>query len=163
MKKILALLICLAFCTNVYAQINVPAETEILLQPIETITSKRRKANIKLQIKEDVTINNTTIFKQGDKAVIKISDNVPAGFMGSAGTMDIYNGYVYDTKGNKHNILIDEQFIGKEQIWAQALFSIGLFTIILCPLCLFGFVKGTNAKLSPKNELNVILEKGFVY
>ena len=94
MKKIFALIICLAFCTNVYAQVIVPAETEIVLQPIETVTSKKRKANIKLQIKEDVTINNATIFKQGDKAVIKISDNVPAGFMGTAGTMDIYNGYV---------------------------------------------------------------------
>ena len=95
MKKILALLICLAFCTNVYAQILVPAETEILLQPTETVTSKKRKANIKLQIKEDVIVNNTIIFKQGDKAVIKITDNVPAGFMGTAGTMDIYNGYIY--------------------------------------------------------------------
>ncbi len=68
----------------------------------------------------------------------------------------------YDTKGNKHKVLINKNFVGKTQIWTQILTSLSL-TIILLPLALFAFVHGTNAVITPGTELHTVLYKDFEY
>ncbi len=165
MKKIiiiLHLLVLFNLHIRVLANVKVPADTEIILVPIEKVISRNTKSKIKLKIKEDVQIDNTVIFKNGDKAFLKVVDYEQADLVGKPGSMEILNGYVYDSKGNMHEVLIDKRIVGKEQVWAQILFSLG-FTIILFPLFLFGFVRGTNAKLEPKDELEVTLKEEFIY
>lgn len=164
MKKLLIIMILSLFNMqiNAFASIKVPENTEIMLVPAETITSRTAGKQLKLKIKEDVLIDNVVIFKKDSKAFLKIVDTELASQMGVPGSIEICNGYVFDAKGSKHEVVIDKKIYGKEQVWAQVLFSIGL-TIILCPLCLFGFVKGTNAKISPENELEVMLKEEFVF
>ena len=166
MKKVFTIFILFALMFNLhssaFAKVTVPADIDITLEPVETVTSKDKKEFIKLKVKQDIVIQNEIIFKEGAKAVIKIVDNVPSGFMGVPGSMEVLNGYVYDAHGEKHDILISQTYTGKDQIWAKVLFACGL-TIILCPLCLFGFVKGINGKLSPKNEIDVLLKESYVF
>ena len=164
MKKILVIMMLSLFNMQIsaFASVKIPENTEITLIPVETITSRTAGKQLKLKIKEDVLIDNSVIFKKDSKAFLKIVDTELASQMGVPGSIEICNGYVYDTKGNKHEVAIDKKIYGKEQVWAQILFSLG-FTIILCPLFLFGFVKGTNAKISPENELEVMLKEEFVF
>ena len=166
MKKIFTVFILLVLMLSIhapsFAKVKVPADTDIVLEPVEKVTSRDKKDFIKLKVKHDVVIQDEVVFKEGAKAIIKIVDNVPSSFMGIPGSLEVLNGHVYDAHGNKHDILISQTYTGKDQIWAKVLFACGL-TIILCPLCLFGFVKGTNGKVTPKDEIEVLLKDSFVF
>ena len=165
MKKILASVLALLLLnmhTAALAKVHVPNNTEIILAPVEKVTSQNPQPTIRAEIREDVIINGTVIFKSGDRAEFNICDYEKASYLGVAGSMTVYNGYAYDTKGNKHKVLINKNFVGKQQIWAQILASLSL-TIILFPLALFAFVHGTNATITPGTELYTMLYEGFEY
>ena len=164
MKKLLVIMILSLFNMqiNAFASIKVPENTEITLIPAESVISKNASSRIKLKIKDDVIIDNNLIFRKGDKAFLEIADSAPADFFGKPGYIEIFNGYVYDVRGQTHEVLIDKKIEGKERGWVLVLFSLG-FTVILFPFFLFAFVKGTNADISPAKELEVMLKEEFVF
>lgn len=166
MKRLLTIFVLSALLFNIhsaaFAKVTVPADIDITLEPVEKVTSRDKKDFIKLKVKRDVVIQEEVVFKEGAKAIIKIVDNTPSSYMGVPGSFEVLNGHVYDAHGNKHDILISQTYTGKDQIWAKVLFACGL-TIILCPLCLFGFVKGTSGKVTPEDEIEVLLKDSFVF
>ena len=165
MKKIFSLVLAFLLInvnSTVFAAIHVPNSTQIVISPVEKVTSQNPQTTIRAEIKDDVVVNDVVIFRSGDMAEFNISDYEKASYMGVAGNLTVYNGYAYDTKGNKHKVLINKNFVGKTQIWAQILTSLSL-TIILLPLALFAFVHGTNAVITPGTELHTVLYKDFEY
>ena len=164
MKKILVLFCLVAFC-NLYSPLvanalQVPADTEITLTSVNGVTSKNPDNVIQMQITEDVIINGVKVFAADGKATLNIVDYESAGFFGNGGEMTIGNGYVYDTKGVKHKIVLTKKFEGKDKTWVKVTTAAGL---ILWPLLLFGFVKGGEAKLTPNIELTVNTSSAFTY
>ena len=66
MKKILASVLALLLLnmhTAVLAKVPVPNNTEIILVPVEKVTSQNPQPTIRAEIKEDVIVNDTIIFK----------------------------------------------------------------------------------------------------
>ncbi len=167
MKKVISIFILftlLLFNLHVpaFSKLTVPADTEIILEPVEKVTSKDQKNFIRLKVKRDVIIQDEVVFQAGAKAIIKIVDNIQSSYIGEPGSVEVLNGHVYDAHGNEHDILIGKTYTGKDKIWVKVLFACGL-TIILCPLLLFGFVKGTSGSVSPKDEIEVLLKDSFVF
>ena len=66
----------------------------------------------------------------------------------------------YDTKGNKRKISFTKQIEGHDKNWVKGTCAAG---IILWPLLLFGFVKGGEAKLMPKDEIYATTMSTFEY
>lgn len=165
MKKFFVLFlasIMLNLNTTVFAKIVVPTDTEIIIAPVEKVTSNNPKSTIKARIVEDVIIDGTVIFRSGDKASFNVADFEKSSYLGVAGNLEVYNGVVYDTKGTRHKVLVNEKFYGKNRIWVQVVSSLSL-TIILFPLALFAFIHGSEAKVTPSTELNTVLQSSFEY
>lgn len=153
MKKIIAnlCLVCLlTICIPVQA-LTVKEGTEIVVVPNAITTSKKiEEYKIQATISEDVLYKGVKIFKSGDKAILTIQDFEKAGFFGNGGKLLIANGYAFDAKGNKRKISFTKNIEGKDKTWVKVTTAAGL---LLWPLLLFGFVKGGEAKLMPKDEI----------
>ena len=153
MKKIFTLICLLAFCgiyNPVFAVIEVPSNTIIPINVVKTENSKTvvPGTSIEARIAEDVLINNTLIFKSGDRALLNILSAKKAGFVGIPGEMIISGGKVYDVNGVEHRVDFNQQLTGEEKTWPKVCLGCGVF-IILAPLALFGFVKGGQATINP--------------
>lgn len=164
MKKIICSLCLVAFC-NLYTPLManavfVPADTEITLTSTQGVTSKNPNNVIQMNIKDDVIIGGEKVFEADGRATLNIVDYEKAGFFGNGGEFTIGNGYVYDTKGGKHKVVLTQKFEGKDKTWVKATTAVGL---ILWPLLLFGFVRGGEAKLTPARELYVTTSSGFEF
>jgi hypothetical protein len=164
MKKLFSILCLIALC-NLYtplvaSAVQVPADTEITLISQQGVTSKNPDNTIPMHIKEDVIINGVTVFKADGRATLNLVDSEKAGFFGNPGEMTISNGYAYDTKGNKHKIIVTKKFEGRDKTWVKVTTAAGL---LLWPLLLFGFVKGNEAKLTPAIEIYATTSSAFNY
>jgi len=109
---------------------------------------------IPISVDDDVIIDGIKVFKKGDKGFLYISEVDDNAFWGRGGKIIIDRGKVFDTAGQEHRIEFIKQYAGKDVTWAPVVASLGLATIILFPLGLFGFVKGKSAKI----RMNVPLE-----
>ncbi|MBQ3642428.1 hypothetical protein II906_10980 [bacterium] len=101
MKRFLSVLIFISILLShsaCYAKdVLVPTNTTIYISPDKTFSSKYIKENeIPASITNDVIINNTTIFKAGDKATLTVGEIRKAKFWGKGGELVISNGYAYD-------------------------------------------------------------------
>ena len=121
-------------------------------------------------------MDRTEIFPDGfsrllqsptNRKVLQQSANCPctqdfekAGAWGVGGKLLVANGYAYDTKGNKRKISFTKQIEGHDKNWVKGTCAAG---IILLPLLLFGFVKGGEAKLMPKDEIYATTMSTFEY
>jgi len=166
MKKILAsfLIICFVGFNNscMAAKVFVPANTSIRISPIDTVTSKDKNVdNIDATIMEDIVINNTVVFRAGDKANLHIGEIEKAHCWGNPGKLVISNGYAYDVKGIKHKILLSKNYYGEERTWPKTLGVISIF--MLWPLALFGFVHGGQATVSASSEIETTLSSQFYF
>ena len=172
MKKIFVWFLLIAF-VNMYSPVlaKTIAVKEGIRIPITVqseYTSKNVAAGQKINavIDEDVIINDVTIFKRGDNAILNISDAKKAGFIGIPGMVEVVNGSVTDIRGDKHSIDFNQKIVEEEKTWPKVCVGCGMF-IILAPLVLFGFVKGGQAKISPskiievstRNDFNFVTEK----
>lgn len=172
MKKVLGLLLTVIFL-NMYIAlpaisanktIEVREGTRIPITVKTEYTSKHVEAGQKINaiIDEDVLIDGVAVFKQGDNAIIKVSDAKKAGFVGIPGEIMLVNGEVIDAKGNKHSFEYNQKLTGEEKTWPKVCVGCGVF-IILAPLVLFGFVKGGQAKVSPNKVIDVALRNEFKF
>lgn len=162
MKKILCLFLCVAYfgiLTPVQA-LTVPEGTEIPISVKYAITSRNPNQTARATINEDVIIDNTKIFERDGKVTINIGDYDKASAWGNGGELTIVDGYAYDVNGNKHKISVYKHIEGKDKNWVKVCCCFG---IVLLPLLLFGFVRGNEAKLLPRVELNATIDKGFEF
>ena len=163
MKKTIATmcLMSLLTITMPVQALTVKDGVDITVVPNAVTTTKdMRDYNIQATIKEDVIYKGVKIFQEGDKAILTVQDYEKAGFWGNGGELLVSNGYVYDTKGNKRKIMYSKKIEGKDKNWVKATCAAG---IILWPLLLFGFVKGGEAKLMPKDEIFATTMTSFEY
>lgn len=159
MKKILSMLCLMAFIgvySPVSADINVPANTNVTISVSQIQTSKTVASggSIEAKIVDDVVIDDTLIFKKGDRAVLNVLSAKKAKFVGIPGEMVISGGKVFDVLGNEHRFDFNQQITGEEKTWPKVCLGCGLF-IILAPIALFGFVKGGQAEIVPTANLDV--------
>lgn len=166
MKKILTSFIVTCFVgfnsNCMAAKVLVPADTSINISPINTVTSKDKNVNnIDAIISEDVVVNNTLIFRAGDKANLYIGEIEKAHCWGNPGKLVVSNGYAYDVKGNKHKILISQNYYGEEKTWPKTCVVISIF--LLWPLALCGFVHGGQAIISASSEIETTLSSQFYF
>lgn len=165
MKKffsILCLTSLLSFCQPAFSAVNVPANTSIFVVPNETVTSKDIDQNIiNASIQNDVIINDTVVFRAGDKATLNIGEIDKARCWGKPGHLLIVNGYAYDAHGQKHKVILTKRYTGEEKTWPKVMGGISIF--FLFPLALFGFVHGGQAIVSSSIELEVNLASQFVF
>lgn len=163
MKKLISTLcvFCLLSIQNsTLASILVPANTSIFITPVETVTSKHRDINnIQATIQNDVIVDGKVVFKAGDKAVLNIGEIEKARCWGNPGKLSVVNGFAYDTKGQKHKILISKNYYGEEKTWPKVMGGISIF--FLFPLALFGFVHGGQATVSSTVEIETNLTSQF--
>lgn len=163
MKKIIA-----AICLISLLTVSMPVQALTVKDGIDitvipkglTTTKDIRDYNIQATIKDDVIYQGVKIFKSGDKANLTIQDFEKAGAWGNGGKLLVANGYAYDTKGNKRKISFTKQIQGHDKNWVKGTCAAG---IILWPLLLFGFVKGNEAKLMPKDEIYTTTMSSFEY
>lgn len=163
MKKILVSFLLLAFCnvyTPVLAAVNVQSGTEIQVSPTAKVSSSDGAANIPVEVNEDVVVNGVTVFKEGAKGIINITDSEEAGFFGNSGEMLLLNGYIYDAKGTKRKISFAKKIKAKDKTWVKVTTCCG---ILLWPLLLFGFVKGKNASVTPGKIFDVTTNETFAF
>ena len=163
MKKTIATmcLMSLLTITMPVQALTVKDGVDITIMPNTVTTTKDlRDYNIQATIKDDVVYQGVTIFKSGDKAILTVQDFEKAGAWGVGGKLLVANGYAYDTKGNKRKISFTKQIEGHDKNWVKGTCAAG---IILWPLLLFGFVKGGEAKLMPKDEIYATTMSTFEY
>ena len=166
MKKFLSILCLFCFTSGILPvqALTVKSNTVVPINIENRETSKTVVAggSINAEIAEDVYINNTLVFKEGDKAFLNVLSAKKAGFVGIPGEMVISGGKVYDTKGVAHRIDYNTQIVGEEKTWPKVMVGCGVF-IILAPLALFGFVKGGQAEIMPTQIINTKITNDFVY
>ena len=163
MKKTIATmcLMSLVTITMPVQALTVKDGVDITVIPNATTTTKdMSEYNIQASIKEDVIYKGVKIFQEGDKAILTVQDYEKAGFLGNGGELLVSNGYAYDTKGNKRKIMYSKKIEGKDKNWVKVACATGL---LLWPLLLFGFVKGGEAKLMPKDEIFATTMTSFEY
>ena len=113
-------------------------------------------------ISQDVIIDDTVVFKKGDRAALNISSAKKAGFVGIPGELVIAGGEVFDANNNGHLVTFNRTLTGEEKTWPKVCLGCGIF-IILAPIALFGFVKGGQAELNPKSTFEVSLSQEFKF
>lgn len=167
MKKIVSLVLLMSMI-NLYNPviakiIDVKEGTRIPITVTTESTSKNVQAGQKINaiINEDVIINDVKVFKQGDNAIINVSDVKKAGFIGNAGEIQLINGEVIDINGNKHTVEYNQKITGEEKTYPKVLLGASIF--FLFPLALFGFVKGGQAKISPNKIIDVSVRNDFKF
>lgn len=143
MKKLLSA-ICVFSLLSIYPQaygaIKVSEGTRITISPIEKITSKNQENTYSAMIKEDVKVNNTIVFREGDKAEINVVKAEKARCWGKPGTLVVTNGYVYDTLGKKHRVSFTRAYYGQEKEWVTPTAWVG-FAFFIVPIFI-AFVHG---------------------
>ena len=164
MKKIVSLTCLIAFINAfipVYAATKVPAGTIIPISINQKITSKSIASGglIQAKIEEDVTVNDTLVFKKGDSASINVMSVEKAGFLGKPGELVLYGGKVYDINGKAHSHEFSRQINGTEKTWPKVCLGVSIF--FLWPLALFGFVKGGQAEINPLPPIEVVIPNEF--
>jgi hypothetical protein len=161
-KKFISIFCLFAFIsiyTPVFA-LNVPANTSILISPVNTVTSKDRNVStVPCYITEDVKIDGVVVFKAGDRAELHVEDIEKARCWGKGGRMLISNGYAYDVHGQKHKILFSRNLYGEDKTWPKACGIVSLF--FLWPLALCGFVHGDQAHVSAASEMETFLASQY--
>lgn len=167
MKRILSLFLLITFlnmCTPIYAKtIEVKSGTSIPVTVKTEYTSKNVEAGQRINaiIDDNVKIDGVIVFKKGDNATLNISNVKKAYFVGLPGYMEIFEGSVTDINGEKHPIYINQEIKGEEKNWPKVLTGLGVVTVVLIPLALFGLVKGKEAKISPEKVMEVSTEHAF--
>ena len=167
MKKIVSLFCLFAFLLISHpaqAIVNVKSGTIIPIALVQTETSKTVVAGgtIDATVAEDVVVDGTVVFKEGDKASLNVIHAKKAGFVGIPGEITISGGKIYDAKGDAHRVDYSVRVEGEEKTWPKVMLGCGVF-IILAPLALFGFVKGGQAKLFSNNIINTTLMSEFKF
>lgn len=165
MKRFFAIFCLIAFLglfNPVSADVKVPANLSVPINVSQKYTSKTVVAGgfIDAQIAEDVYVNDTLVFRKGDKAALNILSVKKAGFVGIPGEMVVSGGKVFDTNGDEHRIDFNQQLTGDEKTWPKVCLACGIF-IILAPIALFGFVKGGQAEINPAHNFDVRITTAF--
>ena len=166
MKKIFVsfLIFCFLGCNSscFAASVFVQANKSVFVSPTDTVTSKDMSVeNIACQITNDVTVDDTVIFRAGDKADLHIGEIEKARCWGKAGKLVVSNGYVYDVNGNKHKVIISKNYYGEEKTWPKTCGVVSLF--MLWPLAFCGFVHGGQATVSASSEIETSLASQFYF
>jgi hypothetical protein len=160
MKKFLSLFLLSVFVnfnlviTDAYA-ITVKKGTVVPFVMNETKTSSDVFAGekIKGQVDRDVYVNGKLVFKKGSRAYFYVTDAQKKAFWGQGGKIVIDRGYISDVNGAEHRVDFSKQYQGQETTWSVVVATLGLATIVLFPLGLFGFVRGKDAKVVQNVEL----------
>ncbi len=172
MKKILSIFLLMVFLFDIvlpcYAKtVNVKAGT-----PIDFVITKSKSSStavegerINISIDKNVIVKGVKVFETGGKGYLYVSEIKERGFWGEGGAISVNRGFFYDVNGNEHRIDFTERYVGKDKTWAAAIAAIGIYTIILCPLGLFAFVKGKDAqtKINVPLEAYILEEFDFEY
>lgn len=160
MKKIFVIFLLMAFLNiNIlpsYAKtVKVKANTpvEFTVSEVKSSADTTVGEKVAIIVDEDVIVNGVKVFKTGDKGFLYINDVQRKAFWGQGGKIIITRGKIYDANGTARRIEFTKEYIGKDSTWSVVVATIGLGSIILFPLGLFGFVRGKDAKTVPNIQL----------
>lgn len=161
MKKIFILTLLLGilninllpcYAKTVKVKANTPVEFTITEIKSSADTTAGEKISIKVD--QDVVVNGIKVFKTGAKGFLYINEVQKKAFWGQGGKIIVTRGKVYDSNGTAHRIEFTKEYVGKDTTWSVVVATLGIATVILFPLGLFGFVRGKDAK----TLMNVPLE-----
>lgn len=166
MKKIISVLLLAVFSSMVILPANagtfVNAGRKIpVVYSGEKTSGKNLTSGDKIhaQVKSDIIVNNTIVFKQGAPVILNVADAKKAKCWGAPGELYLVNGTVEDIKGIYHPIEYNYKITGNERNWPKVLGCVSIF--FLFPLALFGFVHGGQAELIPGKTINATLLNDF--
>ena len=151
-KKIISLCLLIAFISvqQVVFANEIPKGTKALVQLENSYKGKQLNIGDRLDCRliNDVKVNGKTIIHSGSKVDLFIKDAESSHFAGGGGLIIIENGVVY-AQDKRYMFDISETVNGKDKEWVKVTVCTG---IILWPLLLFAFVKGSQAKI-PANKI----------
>lgn len=168
MKKFMSIFLTLIyFITPVLAndsinimmgnQINTAKQTQKIINPLRVsvelgVNSKQiykdKVDKIPIIVAKNTKINNS-YFKVGNEGYLNISDFDRAHNFGKGGKIVISNGFINDSKGNKHLCEYREVIIGQDHTMTKILTGIGVF---FWPLLFCCFKNGDEAVIN-KNAI----------
>lgn len=170
MKKILIfiLLICIinvnilpCYSKSVKVKSNLPIGFTV--SEVKSSENAVVGETVAITIDEDVIVDGVKVFKAGGKGFLYINEVKKRAFWGQGGNITICRGKVFDTNGNSHRIEFTKQYVGKDTNWSVVVATLGIATIILCPLGLFAFVRGKDAKTTVNVPLEAFIIDEFVF
>lgn len=160
MKKIFILFLLISFLNidilPCYAKtVKVKANTPVTftVSEVKSSADTTEGEKIAISIDEDVIVNGVSVFKTGGKGFLYINEVQKRAFWGQGGKIIITKGKIYDANGTARRIEFTKEYVGKDTTWSVVVATLGLATIILFPLGLFGFVRGKDAKTVPNIQL----------
>ncbi len=165
MKKILILVLLLGlinintlpcYAKTVKVRANTPVEFTVAEVKSSADTAVGEKVSI--TVDNDVVVNGVKVFKTGAKGYLLVNDVQKRAFWGQGGKIIVTRGKVFDVNGQAHRIEFTKEYAGKDTTWSVVVATLGLATVILFPLGLFGFVRGKDAK----TLMNVPLEANIL-
>lgn len=170
MKKILVFTLILGFlnlntlpCFSKTVKVKANTPIEFTVSELKSSADATVGEKVAITIDEDVVVNGVRVFKAGSKGYLYISETQKKAFWGQGGNITVSRGKVYDVHGNSHRIDFTKQYVGKDTTWSVVVASIGLATVILFPLGLFGFVRGKDAKTLTNVPLEAVLLDEFTF
>lgn len=165
MKKILILVLLFGlininilpcYAKTVKVRANTPVEFTVSEVKSSADTAVGEKVSI--TVDSDVIVNGVKVFKTGAKGYLLVNDVQKRAFWGQGGKIIVTRGKVFDANGQAHRIEFTKEYAGKDTTWSVVVATLGLATVILFPLGLFGFVRGKDAK----TLMNVPLEANIL-
>ena len=168
-KFFISILILLFLNINVmpcYAKIvKVKANTpvEFTISEVKSSADTTAGEKIAITVDQDVIVDGVKVFKTGAKGFLYINNVQKRAFWGQGGKIIVTRGKIYDANGQARRVEFTKEYVGKDTTWSVVVATLGLATVILFPLGLFGFVRGKDAKTLMNVPLEAILIDEFYF
>ena len=153
MKKILALL-TLLYVTSVLSasaqELVIPRDTFVSLNVPKKVLSKHldKTREIKAIVSNDLIIENTSIARAGNPAILQVEKYKKAGFWGRGGYIAVNSAIFYDNQNQQHKLNLYKTYRGKHD----------------CKLTsIIPFNKGKQAVILPTDILTGTVTEPFKY
>lgn len=150
--------ISLSFCNFVSAQdVLLESGTRVRLKLADNISTKFNTEGdeVNFIVSDEVKIDDTTVIKAGARATGIISELYSRANIGKPGELVITLDYVEAVNGKKIPIVGKITKKGENRIMTPVLFSVLLFPIGLCSMC----VKGTDATVPAKYQITARVDR----
>ena len=144
-------------------QIKIKSKTKVPVIVTHVVTSKNVHTGQKIeaQICRNIVINNVTVFKDGDRAVLNVMYSKKAGILGVPGKMTIRDGEVFDINGKEYKVDLEQILTGKSKLYPKILSTISLF--FLWPLLFFALVRGGEAEVPTGTPIETLIRNNAVF
>ncbi len=154
--SILNISILPCYAKTVKVQANTPIEFTV--SEVKSSADAVVGEKVSITVDNDVIVNGVKVFKTGAKGYLLVNDVQKRAFWGQGGKIIVTRGKVFDANGQAHRIEFTKEYVGKDTTWSVVVATLGIATVILFPLGLFGFVRGKDAE----TLMNVPLEANIL-